>query len=141
MALVEFQNNSAPYINAENLNKIQESNIYSTSEIEIGKWTDNKPIYRKVIVIQNPTFNNYVSHNIANIDTIINVNWMLKEGNDAFRTMPIAYQESGSVNARFSCSPYIFNKTNYLISAGSYFVENSSNISLRIIVEYTKTTD
>ena len=49
MALVEFTSNSAPYINADNLNEIQKSNIYSTDEIEIGKWIDNKPIYRKVI--------------------------------------------------------------------------------------------
>jgi hypothetical protein len=50
MALVEFVDDSTPYLNASNLNKIQESNIYSTTETEVGRWINNKPIYRKTFV-------------------------------------------------------------------------------------------
>ena len=49
MALIEFKDlpDTSTPITAENLNEIQKSNICSTSEIEVGKWIDNKPIYRK----------------------------------------------------------------------------------------------
>ena len=143
MALIQFEDlpSTNTPITANNLNKIQEGNIYSTDEIEIGKWIDNKPIYRKVLNIPSPTFNSYVNHNISNIDNIVDIKYMIKEGGNSFKTLPIVYQESGNLLPRFCISPYIFNDTQYLISAGSYFDDYASNMTLKIIAEYTKTTD
>ena len=56
MKKIEFINDSAPYLSAENLNLLQdnveegieESKLeeYSTSEQRIGTWIDGKPLYR-----------------------------------------------------------------------------------------------
>ena len=84
MDKINFQNlpNTTTPVNAYNLNKIQENaenainevdnkTVYSTSETIVGEWL-GKPLYRKVININNLPNNTYkaVAHNISNIEYV-----------------------------------------------------------------------
>lgn len=72
MANIDFQNGVMP-ISDTNLNSIQEISVYSTNELEIGKWTDGKPLYRKVIsfgALPNNTTKS-VTHNISNLKRVV----------------------------------------------------------------------
>lgn len=102
---------------------IAQANWYSTTqEIKTLKVSNNlKPIYRRVI--ENNTINTEVTHNIANIDEIIDLDLML-------------YQTSGAVSPQEKDTLY-FSKTKYTV-----YLDQSSNISkYKIVVEYTKTID
>ena len=136
MALVEFQDlpDTTTPVTANNLNKIQESNIYSTNEIEIGKWL-NKPLYRKVLTVGAITTQTVQEISTpSNIDYLKTMEGMLIEssGNE----IPINY-----IN--------IFGQGNDI---GAMYVKTESKIKLKcwanyditsgyIIIEYTKTTD
>lgn len=129
MAIVEFQNNQPPYLNAVNLNKIQEGNVYSTNEMEIGKWIDNKPVYRKVI----STSLNLTSsgiHNLdiglTNVDNLIKLDYKLISG---IRQLTF----NSAINAIG-----IDTSNNLYIYTG---VAWDNNIPFVFIIEYTKTTD
>ena len=133
---------STSAVDTYSCNYVNQIDNYSETETKTGgKWIDGKPIYRKVLNYTSPTFNSYVSHNIANIDNITNIVCMVKQGSDTFRTLPIVYQESGSIQPRFCISLYSITTSQYLISAGSYYTENIANMDLIIMIEYTKTTD
>lgn len=72
MANINFQNGIIP-INDTNLNVIQEISVYSTNELEIGKWIDGKPLYRKVIsfgALPNNTTKS-MAHNISNLKRVV----------------------------------------------------------------------
>ena len=53
-----------------NLGSVMGDN-YSTEEQVVGTWIDGKPLYRKVVIIDNPS--NKMTFSIANIDEAINV--------------------------------------------------------------------
>ena len=99
--------------------------IYSANEIEIGKWVDNKPIYRKVITItestemQEDTWTTiYTDSSISNIDNLISVKMVnTNHGNyDAF-----LYKCNGNDFQALYLSAYT-------VSTG-----------VKYIIEYTKT--
>ena len=72
MANIDFQNETTP-ISDTNLNSIQEISVYSTNELEIGKWIDGKPLYRKVIsfgALPNNTTKS-MAHNISNLKRVV----------------------------------------------------------------------
>ena len=72
MANIDFQNETTP-ISDTNLNSIQEISVYSTNELEIGKWIDGKPLYRKVIsfgALPNNTTKS-LAHNISNLKRVV----------------------------------------------------------------------
>lgn len=108
-------------------------NTYSTSEIKVGTWINDKPIYRKVIQTTMPTSTGWQS-----VATLLNVNEIISlhgrySGNDG-RQMMIPYSENGYLQA-----------ISYQPNSNSIEI-NSQNIAwsnkpLTIIVEYTKTTD
>ena len=135
MALIEFQNNTAPYLNADNLNNnfnyLDEKNDYSLQEKIIGKWINGKPIYRKAFVGTTNLSGNETTMNISNLDNLIKVDGVIKT--------------LGYINPIG-----IYTGTDNFIS--SYFNTTSNNLTLNYtdnyrnkdyytIVEYTKTTD
>ena len=137
MALIEFQNNTAPYLNADNLNNNfnyldeKTQDIYSTNEIVIGKWINNKPVYRKVV-----TGTTTSSGNDTNVTTISNMDIMLN-----------IY---GAIIANNYINPIgIYTNTTNYISGYSYqngsvslrHTDNYQNKDYYCIIEYTKTTD
>ena len=132
MALVEFQNNSAPYINATNLNKIQERNVYSTNEVVIGKWVDNKPIYKK-------TFTGSLIDGailIQNIGVLVNAYGSGNYEGGIIRQLP--YYEF------YNNNNYIINVSvnNNEIRFGALVGGSPTTVyNVALTLEYTKTTD
>lgn len=130
MALVQFENNSVPYINANNLNKIQEGNIYSTDEVEIGLY-NNKKYYRKIIAYNYSITGGQeitINTNLNNIDDI-KISGYCKSG-----TLKLPINFYGLYDGNF--------KNNYC-----YLLDNVIHVYVTyngyatIVLEYTKTTD
>ena len=107
-----------------------DAEYYSTDEKVIGRWTNGKPLYQKVIDLGVLTNNKTVNHNIANIDTITDVQGM-------------AYNSSG----QFLKLSFINLSNSYY---GSLIVDKTkisvltSGISDRsgfVVLQFTKSTD
>ena len=110
---------------------------YSTEEVKIGTWIDGKPLYKKVLKINNIRIDNstIIITNILNMDTLINAEGLFINGSNGIY------------------SPYpIYSGTNFLqmyISQDGTkigFTGNDSwsaniNRTHLFILEYTKTTD
>lgn len=139
MALIEFQNNTAPYLNAENLNNNfnyldeKAQDIYSLDEVVIGKWINGKPIYRKVIdfgSLPNSDIKT-VPLNINNLDNVIKLFAIATTGT-VIRCLPASSPIGEAYNIDID-----INGTNIEIRTGI----DRSSYTAYIIVEYTKTTD
>lgn len=109
---------------------------YSTNEIIVGKWVDDKPIYRKVIDIGNlpNASQTIVSHNISNIERIVKLYGTATRDSDK-DTMPIPYvtfnsNNSGGINL-------YANNVSVLVSTST----DRSSYTGYVILEYTKTND
>ena len=100
---------------------------YSTDEIKIGEWINGKPIYRKVVVIDNPS--DGMTFSIDNIDELINVNWKQARSSGLY----FSYGHDGT-----SYSVIYFDSTskNFVVQMGGGF-----GGKIVAIVEYTKTID
>ena len=121
---------NAPSIHAVNEGLLQK---YSTNETIIGRWVDNKYVYRKCIHIpsypNNTTIN--IPINIEDLDYIIHIYGVANKNGDGH---PINGSRIDIPNYTISC--YI-NSGMLVISSG---VDRSS-YSGYVIIEYTKTTD
>lgn len=145
MALVEFVNDSAPYLNAENLNnnfeyledKINNGEIYSTNEIKTNKiWIDGKPIYRKVA--QSNTIQT-IPVDIANLDTMTKFSALIKERNsNSWRSIPWLFVQNNQIGTAEWAGGVYYNNGSISFQMGS----NLSDIDKCVVIlEYTKTTD
>lgn len=116
-------------INEVNTN-LTNLNTYSTTETIVGKWIDNKPIYRKVInfgALPNATTKS-VALGIANIDQVVNLNCIATSGT-IIRTLPTGSPSGDEYNIDF----YITG-SNIEINTGI----DRSAYSAYVIIEYTK---
>ena len=141
MGKITYENKVAINENAEipNINKVTDNDMneiktvvnnnddiitnattYSTTETVVGTWTDNKPIYRKVI--RNNVIGTAVNHGILNIDEITDIKL-------------IVLQQSGLYSPQNSDSIYM-GDTDYIV-----YLQTTNVLNYKIIVEYTKTTD
>ena len=100
---------------------------YSTDEIKIVRWINGKPLYRKVVIIDNPS--DGMTFSIANIDEPINVNWKQAHPTGVF----FSYNYDGS-----SMCIINFDSTskNFVVQMRGGF-----GGKMVAIVEYTKTID
>ena len=112
-----------------NLGNVKSGDNYSTDEQVIGTWINGKPLYRKVVVIDNPS--NEMTIPIADIDEPINARWTQQHPS------PSGIYFSFNSGA-YSSSMIYFNPTskNFVISMTDGF-----GGKIVVIVEYTKTTD
>ena len=110
-----------------NLGNVKSGDNYSTNEQVIGTWIDGKPLYRKVVVIDNPSSG--MTFSIANIDEPINVIWKQAHPTGVF----FSYNYDGS-----SMCIINFDSTskNFVVQMGGGF-----GGKIVAIVEYTKTND
>lgn len=107
---------------------------YSTEEQKIGRWIDGKPLYRKVVDfgnLPNATLKN-VSHQISNLDTVIDVKGISQTTDNTFSPIPF----SSGINLTGNIQITI-NNTAIFIRTG----QDKSSETAIIIIEYTKTTD
>lgn len=147
-------NNSSPYINATNLNNIEngiktnETSIntlsttvdsllpkisYSNTEQVVGTWTDNKPVYRKVIYIAslpNATTST-IALNISNLKDIVSINGVATNGTIYFMIPSYRADDTAGIEMFIDISNGITIKTG----------QDRTGFHANIILEYTKTTD
>ena len=120
-------------VTASNMNEIKtqvnNSFTYSTTEINTGKiWTDNKPIYRAIIVVDPYTSGGNVNINELNIENITNFQALRKYNNQT----DINYYNNS--NDFFRALVRKYNNQFVITLQGS----NSGQAKVEIILEYTK---
>ena len=122
---------------------VNKLNTYSTNEIKVGTWINNKPIYRKTKVFSSSdtTFNyggeKTLNISISNVDEIINYKAFYKRSDGSFQQVP----NSHSVMSYWGSSLYDF-KTNGNCTFWVGTLYNVFTIDYLVItIEYTKTTD
>lgn len=138
MKKIEFKNNDAPYLSAENFNQMQdnieeaieEQSTYSTKEQVIGIWKDGKLIYRKVVEFTTALVSgdNTINISTPNIDKLIRGDLSQKGQNYTFPYFTTAGKFTFLQNV---ASNYINIRTN----------DSWSSNTWELILEYTKTTD
>lgn len=115
--------------------------IYSTEEREIGVWTDNKPLYQKTIVTNNPSVNTdeAISVNDLNIDTLVDIEGRYTRV-ATWASLEFAYEfncyEANQYNSylRYSITN---DEIQYAIRLGA----NETTTYQAFTIQYTKTTD
>ena len=132
------QNNTSKKIAKENLNM---SYKYSTSEIVVGKWIDNKPIYRKVIntnsLLPDPADMKTIPHGISNMDKVVGLKCIADTGSGTYFDFNNFVGLDENEDFPITIRVWIDN-TNVYIQNGAflYYVDDAY-----ITIEYTKTTD
>lgn len=108
--------------------EVADPNTYGTEEVRIGTWF-GKPLYRKVVVIDNLTFETLTdyAHGISNVDYIFFENVF---GQGENYTRPLMMRVSGNQTITVSREYINYNVLN------SYYINK-----IVAIVCYTKTTD
>lgn len=120
MANINFQNGIIP-INDTNLNVIQEISVYSTNELEIGKWIDGKPLYRKVIsfgALPNDTTKS-VAHSISNLKRVVKLEGFAGSSQNlggitlphATATPTALYADTTNVNVKTTSDATVYTET------------------------------
>jgi len=107
-----------------------EDNNYSTEEKLTGKfWIDDKPIYRKVFVIDSISSGTEVDVSSLNIETLIVISGFGFDGGVNEITLP--FYDGATMWSIY-----------YRSNAGMLHNKSSRNVTnVNIILEYTKTTD
>ena len=96
-----------------------------TSDRLVGKWIDDKPLYRRVVTFYSNTASTTVPHNIPNVDHI-HILYFFADASD------------GSAMSFINHITWVgVNKTNIRIDTSGW----TFGTYIRLIVEYTKTTD
>ncbi len=116
--------------------KINNLSNYSTTEQVIGKWIDNKPLYRKVINFGALPNNSQksVNHNISNLDLVINLYGFGKRTLDGV-IIPLQFVKPDDPTGEVG----MFANNTEIIVVDTY---DRSNVTISyVIIEYTKTTD
>ena len=120
----------------QNTTKINNLNTYSTNEVEIGTWVDNKPIYRKCIYVSAFPNNSTTEINISSliIDYIVNLYGYAKNKSVNGSGFPVNNARPENTSAPIGA----WLDNNVLKIASN---NDRSNFNGYIILEYTKTTD
>ena len=138
MSLVQFGNNSAPYLNAENLNNnfeyLANLNNYSSDEIVVGKWINNKPLYRKVFDCGALPNSGVKSITTGLTDVyIVNIYGFARADSEVIMPLPFT---TSTLENQVSVSIQTGNVIR--LTSG---IDRSNYTSSFITLEYTKTTD
>ena len=124
------------YIN----DKVQ--NVYSTDETVIGKWIDNKIIYRKVVSGTFTSSNIRASADlIENVDTLINAEgvWSPNSTTPNVCYGSVETSAAGGIDAYFQIRK---NKSTNVVQLLEYSTTYSGSTGSYVLaLEYTKTTD
>ena len=110
---------------------------YSTNETRVGTWKDGKPLYRKVIEINNLNANSY------DIDiSSLNAEWLEIE-NSQFEYVlnNVLYSWVGSVYNNTDDNIRIFRRGEVVRIVYGSTQSAGTNKKVTLIIKYTKTTD
>lgn len=122
--------------NSLEVDGVDVGNKYSTNEIVVGRWIDNKPIYRKVIRVNSlAPSNNYfsVSHGISNFQTLVKLNCIANNSADLFFDFNNYLED----NTGLEVHTFVDNTNIYVYNSGTISYVSDAYF----ILEYTKTTD
>ena len=91
--------------------------VYSTSEIQVGVWTNNKPIYKKTISVGSlpKSTTKSVEHGISNIDEVVDFSCVIKNAQGIGVTLP-----------------YVDNETNKIVCGW-----NNTTVNITTFMDYT----
>jgi hypothetical protein len=113
-----------------------DGDAYSTKEQIVGKWIDGKPIYRKVLEFNNvPAGITQENHGISNFYKLINYSGYYY--NSTLGYIPIPAVTSDNITG-YGIGVADFKSTTFGFNIGNL---RSSTNEIKLIVEYTKTTD
>ena len=107
---------------------------YDTSEQVIGTWYNGKPIYQKVLTPSVNAGYNSLAHGISDLDECIKI-WGTCKYNNRAEWLSLPYV-STALNYEITLGNVT--ASNYILEAGAGF---TSFEDVRIVIEYTKTTD
>lgn len=109
--------------------------IYSTTEQVIGKWIDNKPLYRKVIQVSNPS-----SYDID--ISSLNAEWLEIENMQLEYTLNnVKYSFQNSGYAGSNDYTRVYRRNNVIRLTLGSVQSGGTGQRLTYIIKYTKTTD
>ena len=113
------------------------SSCYSTTERQIGCWTDGKPLYQRTWIVPKSSLSSgestYTHNADLHIDTLVGV-----RGTVANSRPLVEYHTSGE----WACSIYNIGNNAFWIYLGSSVYSNmSSSSTVKVTLQYTKTTD
>lgn len=114
--------------------EIDDPNEYSTSEIVIGKWIDNKPLYRKTYYISalgNAT-SVFQSLGITNLEEIVSIKGVASD-NQNFFVLPSYRGNNDAIGIQIT----IDINNGITITTGN----DRTGYHAFVTIEYTKTTD
>lgn len=133
--IIEYTKTTDSPIDINRLDIISQ-NMYDGEEHQIGMWF-GKPLYQKVVSF-NPTSvmntEQTHAHGIANIDTIARFDGYIDSGVVIFHLPQLYFTSSVQTGG---CYTLYMDKTNFTFIQGN----NRSSWVVRVIVQYTKTTD
>lgn len=114
----------------------KENNVYSTTETVIGTWTNNKPLYRKIIEINglpNNTSGTYATNIVNGSTKMFSAYGTLSSGDNVLSFPYVSpYSSSGNVAINVSNNASQINITTFT---------DRTSAEMTVIIEYTKTTD
>ena len=144
MTKINFQNlpNTTTPVNASNLNQLQTNventlNTYSTSEIRIGTWINNKPLYRKVFDIGAlPNNDQKTTTTDLNWTTnvVVNIYGNVIRSSDN-NVLPINYANPLTQTEQIGCR--LTGSNGITIYTGT----DRTSFTGTVVLEYIKTTD
>ncbi len=115
--------------------------VYSTEPVVIGKWIDNRPIYRKMIYIENTDkfkpSDYYIESGVTNVGYLDLRGGMTSRQSNSW--LPLTQNLGGTLYSRLGMSDKA--KGTIVINIGDYFNSSSTRRDLTITMEYTVTTD
>ena len=111
------------------LQTVDNKNNYSSTEQELGTWTDGKIIYRRVFSAT--TGSNVTAGTIDAYDTVIRCEGYFKDSSDVYRRF------DSSVDST-SITVYVNSSNNVIVNASN---NSYSSLPCFVIVEYTKSDE
>jgi len=108
----------------------------TTSEVEVGVWIDNRPIYRQIFTFSGYTGSNVTEHTMGSIS---NLREVLPMSTMVFRDESIYYVPNYTVQAYTNSNGVKIDGSGNVIFRNQH--ENFNNALVRAVIYYTKTTD
>lgn len=116
------------------INEVNNKFNYSTSEQVIGKWSNGKLVYRKVLNIGTPSDKRtYPTHGISNLENVIKLYGFCYTDGTTRQTIPMTY-------TNWEIFAYDITDTAFTLNFSTN-QWNANPTNVYIIFEYTKTTD
>lgn len=142
---VDYQNttgaNSLPSLLTDWEIVSKELDVYKTIETVVGTWIDGKPIYRKVIIstLSGGVFGG--EDQILDVDNVILMTGIYSDFED-FQQVPLPFFILNTMTPlSFKSGNIFFTKEDGAFSGGVFDNETGLDGEIKIIIEYTKTTD